>query len=38
MVGGTEGPCSEEMEDFGVGEDGGLGVQDLWWWGVVRLG
>ena len=31
-VGLAEGPRREEMEDFGVGEDGGLGVEDLWGW------
>ena len=30
VVGLAEGPRREEMEDFGVGEDGGLGVEDLW--------
>jgi hypothetical protein len=28
-VGLAEGPRREEMEDFGVGEDGGLRVEDL---------
>ena len=28
-VGLAEGPRREEMEDFGVGKDGGLGVEDL---------
>ena len=30
-VGVAEGPGREEVEDFGVGEDGGLGVEDLIW-------
>ena len=29
VVGVAEGPGREEVEDFGVGEDGGLGVEDL---------
>jgi hypothetical protein len=28
-VGLAEGPRREEMEDFSVGEDGGLGVENL---------
>jgi hypothetical protein len=29
-VGFTERVCAEEVQDFGIGEDGGLRVEDLW--------
>jgi hypothetical protein len=29
-IGFAERPCAEEVQDFGIGEDGGLGVEDLW--------
>lgn len=29
-VGFTERACAEEVQDFGIGEDGGLRVEDLW--------
>ena len=29
-VGFTEWVCAEEVQDFGIGEDGGLRVEDLW--------